>query len=158
MRKRAVLAAAVAAGPRLSSGIAANGVPRRDAASQGSINAVPCMTRGATPAQRGTGNIRACVAANPLAPRVVMGHGANVQFMRDGTTRRSGTTHRNGISFDASLHEPHVRGFGFLLRDNTPCSLRLDRDRVVDKVGWVSVGVAEASPRRAREGFFYLRR
>jgi hypothetical protein len=109
------------------------------------------MTLGLDEAQRGLGNIRNHLAADPSARIVVVTNGNGIEFMLDGAKDR------NGNPFDVSVQELKSRGVGFSLCNNTLVQRKIDRSRVIPEADIVPSGVAEAARLQAREGFVYLR-
>ncbi len=120
-------------------------------AAEGPVKAVYHFTNGIDEAQRGIGNIRNHLAADPTAKIVVVGNGLGIDFMLDGAKDR------NGNPFDASIQDLKSRGVEFRLCNNTLVSRKIDRSKVIPDVSIVPSGVAEAARLQAREGFVYLR-
>ncbi len=120
-------------------------------AADGPIKTVYHFTNGIDEAQRGIGNIRNHLAADPNAKIVVVGNGLGIDFMLDGAKDR------NGNPFDASIQDLKSRGVDFRLCNNTLVSRKIDRSKVIPDVTIVPSGVAEAARLQAREGFVYLR-
>lgn len=121
------------------------------AAAEGPVKAVYHFTNGIDEAQRGIGNIRNHLAADPTAKIVVVGNGLGIDFMLDGAKDR------NGNPFDASIQDLKSRGVEFRLCNNTLVNRKIDRSKVIPDVSIVPSGVAEAARLQAREGFVYLR-
>ncbi|MFN9806553.1 MAG: DsrE family protein [Betaproteobacteria bacterium] len=115
------------------------------------VRVVYHMTLGLDEAQRGMGNVRNHLAADPAARIVVVGNGNGIEFMLDGAKDR------NGNPFDVSVQELKARGVEFRLCNNTLVQRKIDRARVVAEADIVPSGVAEAARLQAREGFVYLR-
>lgn len=115
------------------------------------VRVVYHMTLGLDEAQRGMGNVRNHLAADPAARIVVVGNGNGIEFMLDGAKDR------NGNPFDVSIQELKARGVEFRLCNNTLVQRKIDRARVVAEADIVPSGVAEAARLQAREGFVYLR-
>lgn len=121
------------------------------AAVEGPIRAVYHFTNGIDEAQRGIGNIRNHLAADPTARIVVVANGAGIDFMLDAAKDR------NGNPFDATIQDLRSRGVDFRLCNNTLVSRKIDRSKVIPDVSIVASGVAEAARLQAKEGFVYLR-
>ena len=115
------------------------------------VRVVYHLTLGLDEAQRGMGNVRNHLAADPAARIVVVGNGNGIEFMLDGAKDR------NGNPFDVSVQELKARGVEFRLCNNTLVQRKIDRARVVAEADIVPSGVAEAARLQAREGFVYLR-
>lgn len=115
------------------------------------VRVVYHMTLGLDEAQRGMGNVRNHLAADPAARIVVVGNGNGIEFMLDGAKDR------NGNPFDVSIQELKAKGVEFRLCNNTLVQRKIDRARVVAEADIVPSGVAEAARLQAREGFVYLR-
>jgi intracellular sulfur oxidation DsrE/DsrF family protein len=115
------------------------------------VRVVYHMTLGLDEAQRGMGNVRNHLAADPTARIIVVGNGNGIEFMLDGAKDR------NGNPFDVSIQELKARGVEFRLCNNTLVQRKIDRARVVAEADIVASGVAEAARLQAREGFVYLR-
>lgn len=115
------------------------------------VKVVYHMTMGIDEAQRGMGNIRNHLAADPTAKIVVVGNGNGIEFMLDGAKDR------NGNPFDATIQDLKSKGVDFRLCNNTLVTRKIDRARVIPDVSIVPSGVAEAARLQAREGFVYLR-
>ena len=115
------------------------------------VRVVYHLTLGLDEAQRGMGNVRNHLAADPAARIVVVGNGNGIEFMLDGAKDR------NGNPFDVSIQELKARGVEFRLCNNTLVQRKIDRARVVAEADIVPSGVAEAARLQAREGFVYLR-
>jgi intracellular sulfur oxidation DsrE/DsrF family protein len=121
------------------------------AAAEGPVKAVYHLTNGLDEAQRGIGNIRNHLAADPSAKIVVVGNGLGIDFMLDGAKDR------NGNPFDATIQELKSKGVEFRLCNNTLVSRKIEKSKVIADVSIVPSGVAEAARLQAREGFVYLR-
>jgi intracellular sulfur oxidation DsrE/DsrF family protein len=117
----------------------------------GPVKTVYHFTNGVDEAQRGIGNIRNHLAADPTAKIVVVGNGLGIDFMLDGAKDR------NGNPFDASIQDLKSKGVEFRLCNNTLVSRKIDRSKVIPDVSIVPSGVAEAARLQAKEGFVYLR-
>lgn len=115
------------------------------------VRVVYHLTLGLDEAQRGMGNVRNHLAADPAARIVVVGNGNGIEFMLDGAKDR------NGNPFDVSIQELKARGVEFRLCNNTLVQRKIDRARVIADADIVPSGVAEAARLQAREGFVYLR-
>jgi intracellular sulfur oxidation DsrE/DsrF family protein len=102
-------------------------------------------------AQRGLGNIRNHLAADPKAKIVVVGNGNGIEFMLDGAKDR------NGNPFDATIQDLKSQGVDFRLCNNTLVTRKIDKSKVIPEVTIVPSGVAEAARLQAKEGFVYLR-
>jgi intracellular sulfur oxidation DsrE/DsrF family protein len=120
-------------------------------AAEGPVKAVYHFTNGLDEAQRGVGNIRNHLAADPSAKIVVVGNGLGIDFMLDGAKDR------NGNPFDATIQELKSKGVEFRLCNNTLVSRKIEKSKVIADVSIVPSGVAEAARLQAREGFVYLR-
>ncbi len=129
------------------------GGPRAAPAGAGDapVKVVYHMTTGLDEAQRGIGNVRNHLAADPSAKIVVVGNGNGIEFMLDGAKDR------NGNPFDAAIQDLKGRGVEFRLCNNTLVNRKIERSRVVQDVDIVPSGVAEAARLQAKEGFVYLR-
>lgn len=149
--KQNLMSVAVVAVTLLGSGCAAvNQAPATQSAAA-PVRVVYHMTLGLDEAQRGLGNIRNHLSADPSARIVVVGNGNGVEFMLDGAKDR------NGNPFDVTIQELKARGVEFRLCNNTLVQRKIDRARVIAEVDVVPSGVAEAARLQAREGFVYLR-
>lgn len=115
------------------------------------VKVVYHMTMGIDESQRGMGNIRNHLAADPTAKIVVVGNGNGIEFMLDGAKDR------NGNPFDATIQDLKTRGVEFRLCNNTLVTRKIDKSKVIPEVSIVPSGVAEAARLQAREGFVYLR-
>ncbi len=115
------------------------------------VKVVYHMTQGIDESQRGIGNVRNHLAADPTAKIVVVGNGSGVDFMLDGAKDR------NGNPFDIGIQELKAKGVEFRLCNNTLVSRKIDRARVIPDVEIVPSGVEEAARLQARSGFVYLR-
>ncbi len=124
---------------------------RASAAAGEPVKVVYHMTLGIDEAQRGIGNIRNHLAADPKAKIVVVGNGNGIEFMLEGAKDR------NGNPFDASIQDLKSRGVEFRLCNNTLVTRKIDRSKAIPDVDIVPSGVAEAARLQAREGFAYLR-
>jgi intracellular sulfur oxidation DsrE/DsrF family protein len=149
-------AAAAAVAVALLGGCVAvtTGGPRAAPASSSAdapVKVVYHLTTGLDEAQRGIGNVRNHLAADPGAKIVVVGNGNGIEFMLDGAKDR------NGNPFDAAIQDLKSRGVEFRLCNNTLVTRKIERSRVVPDVDIVPSGVAEAARLQAKEGFVYLR-
>jgi intracellular sulfur oxidation DsrE/DsrF family protein len=115
------------------------------------VKAVYHMTLGIDEAQRGMGNIRNHLAADPTARIVVVGNGNGIEFMLDGAKDR------NGNPFDATIQDLKSKGVDFRLCNNTLVTRKIDKSKVIPEVTIVPSGVAEAARLQQKEGFAYLR-
>lgn len=115
------------------------------------VKAVYHLTMGIDEAQRGMGNIRNHLAADPSAKIIVVGNGNGIEFMLDGAKDR------NGNPFDATIQDLKSKGVEFRLCNNTLVTRKIDKSKVIPEVTIVPSGVAEAARLQAREGFVYLR-
>ena len=149
--KRYAAVVAIAALPLLGGGCASSGPTPPAQAASAPVRVVYHMTLGLDEAQRGLGNIRNHLAADPSARIVVVTNGNGIEFMLDGAKDR------NGNPFDVSVQELKSRGVGFSLCNNTLVQRKIDRSRVIPEADIVTSGVAEAARLQAREGFVYLR-
>jgi intracellular sulfur oxidation DsrE/DsrF family protein len=115
------------------------------------VKVVYHMTLGLEEAQRGIGNIRNHLAADPTARIVVVGNGDGILFMLDGAKDR------NGNPFEVGIQELKSRGVDFRLCNNTLVNRKIERSRVLAEINLVTSGVAEAARLQAHEAFVYLR-
>ncbi len=115
------------------------------------VKVVYHMTQGIDESQRGIGNVRNHLAADPKAKIVVVGNGSGVDFMLEGAKDR------NGNPFDIGIQELKAKGVEFRLCNNTLVSRKIDRARVIPEVQIVPSGVEEAARLQARSGYVYLR-
>jgi uncharacterized protein len=121
------------------------------AAASEPVKAVYHLTMGIEEAQRGMGNIRNHLAADPSAKIIVVGNGNGIEFMLDGAKDR------NGNPFDATIQDLKSKGVEFRLCNNTLVTRKIDKSKVIPEVTIVPSGVAEAARLQAREGFVYIR-
>lgn len=119
-------------------------------AARGQVKAVYHLTNGIDEAQRGMGNIRNHLAADPTARIVVVSNGAGIDFMLDGAKDR------NGHPFDETIAELKAKGVEFRLCRNTIVSRKIEPSDINPNVTIVLSGVAEAA-RLQQEGYAYLR-
>jgi intracellular sulfur oxidation DsrE/DsrF family protein len=124
---------------------------RAEAKSTAPVKAVYHFTNGLDEAQRGLGNVRNHLAADPTVKIVVVGNGDGILFMLDGAKDR------NGNPFDATIQGLKAQGVEFRLCNNTLVQRKIDKARVIPDVSIVPSGVAEAATLQAREGFVYIR-
>lgn len=124
---------------------------RGSASADAPVKAVYHLTNGIDEAQRGMGNIRNHLNADPTAKIVVVGNGNGIEFMLDGAKDR------NGNPFDATIQDLKSKGVDFRLCNNTLVSRKIDKSRVIPDVTIVPSGVAEAAKLQAREGYVYIR-
>jgi uncharacterized protein len=143
------LAVAVLSGCAVSAGNP--GAAKGAAAADQPVKAVYHMTMGIEESQRGMGNVRNHLAADPTAKIVVVGNGNGIEFMLEGAKDR------NGNPFDATIQDLKSKGVEFRLCNNTLVTRKIDKSRVIPEVTIVPSGVAEAARLQAREGFVYLR-
>jgi intracellular sulfur oxidation DsrE/DsrF family protein len=115
------------------------------------VKAVYHLTMGLDEAQRGLGNVRNHLAADPTVKIVMVGNGDGILFMLDGAKDR------NGNPFEASIQQLKAQGVEFRLCNNTLVQRRIDATKVIAEASIVPSGVAEAARLQAREGFVYLR-
>jgi hypothetical protein len=115
------------------------------------VKAVYHMTLGIEESQRGMGNIRNHLAADPSAKIIVVANGNGIEFMLDGAKDR------NGNPFDATIQDLKSKGVEFRLCNNTLVTRKIDKSKVIPEVSIVPSGVAEAARLQAREGYVYLR-
>lgn len=149
--KRCAVVFALAALPLLGGGCASSGQAPASRAASAPVRVVYHMTLGLDEAQRGLGNIRNHLAADPSARIVVVTNGNGIEFMLDGAKDR------NGNPFDVPVQELKSRGVEFRVCNNTLVQRKIDRSRVIPEADIVPSGVAEAAHLQAREGFVYLR-
>lgn len=151
MKLRAMLAAAAVSSTLLSGCVGINTQQPAAPAAVGPVKVVYHMTLGLEEAQRGIGNIRNHLAADPSARIVVVGNGDGILFMLDGAKDR------NGNPFEVGIQELKSRGVDFRLCNNTLVNRKIERSRVLPEVNLVASGVAEAARLQAHEAFVYLR-
>lgn len=120
-------------------------------ASSEPVKAVYHMTLGIEESQRGLGNVRNHLAADPTAKIIVVGNGNGIEFMLDGAKDR------NGNPFDATIQDLKAKGVDFRLCNNTLVTRKIDKSKVIAEVTVVPSGVAEAARLQAKEGYVYLR-
>ncbi|MCU0694453.1 MAG: DsrE family protein [Polyangiaceae bacterium] len=120
-------------------------------APQGQVKAVYHLTNGLDEAQRGMGNVRNHLAADPKAKIVVVGNGAGIEFMLDGAKDK------NGSAFDATIADLKSQGVEFRLCRNTLVTRKIDPSKVNPDVSIVPSGVAEAARLQQQDGYAYLR-
>jgi intracellular sulfur oxidation DsrE/DsrF family protein len=147
MRRQTVRAAA----GLIVAGLLAGFASAPMAQSTAPIKVVYHLTGGIDEAQRGMGNVRNHLAADPSAKIVVVGNGLGIDFMLDGAKDR------NGNPFDAVIQDLKAKGVDFRLCENTIVRRNIDRSKVLPDVTVVPSGVAEVARLQAREGFVYLR-
>jgi len=151
MTLRAMLAAAAVSSTLLTGCVGINAVQPAAPAAAGPVKVVYHLTLGLEEAQRGIGNIRNHLAADPSARIVVVGNGDGILFMLDGAKDR------NGNPFEVGIQELKGRGVDFRLCNNTLINSKIERGRVLPEVNLVTSGVAEAARLQAHEAFVYLR-
>jgi len=154
MRLQSILRAVVLAGAVLSMAgcMSVQATSNKQAsASTGQVKAVYHLTNGLDEAQRGMGNIRNHLAADPKAKIVVVGNGAGIDFMLDGAKDK------NGNPFDATIADLKSQGVDFRLCRNTIVTRKIDPSKVNPDVSIVPSGVAEAARLQQQEGYAYLR-
>ena len=151
MTLRAMLAAAAVSSTLLTGCVGINAVQPAAPAAAGPVKVVYHLTLGLEEAQRGIGNIRNHLAADPTARIVVVGNGDGILFMLDGAKDR------NGNPFEVGIQELKSRGVDFRLCNNTLVNRKIERSRVLAEINLVTSGVAEAARLQAHEAFVYLR-
>jgi intracellular sulfur oxidation DsrE/DsrF family protein len=137
----------------LAGGCASAGGSKVDAAatSTAPVKAVYHLTNGIDEAQRGMGNIRNHLAADPSAKIVVVTNGNGIEFLLDGAKDR------NGNPFDATVQDLKSKGVDFRVCNNTLVTRKIDKSKVIPEATIVPSGVAEAATLQAREGYVYIR-
>jgi len=115
------------------------------------VRAVYHLTGGLEEAQRGMGNIRNHLAADPSAKIVAVTNGNGIEFLLEGARDR------NGNPFEVTVQELKARGVEFKVCNNTLVTRKIDRAKVIQEASIVPSGVAEAARLQAREGYVYLR-
>lgn len=115
------------------------------------VKAVYHLTGGLDEAQRGMGNIRNHLAADPSAKIVVVTNGNGIEFLLDGAKDR------NGSPFEVTVQDLKSKGVEFKVCNNTLVTRKIDRAKVIQEATIVPSGVAEAARLQAREGYVYLR-
>jgi intracellular sulfur oxidation DsrE/DsrF family protein len=154
MRSQSMLRAVVLAGTVLvlAGCVSVQATSNKEAStSKGQVKAVYHLTNGLDEAQRGMGNIRNHLAADPKAKIVVVGNGAGIDFMLDGAKDK------NGNPFDATIADLKSQGVDFRLCRNTIVTRKIDPSKVNPDVSIVPSGVAEAARLQQQEGYAYLR-
>jgi len=121
------------------------------ATSKAPVKTVYHLTNGLDEAQRGMGNIRNHLAADPTAKIVVVTNGNGIEFLLDGAKDR------NGNPFDATVQDLKTKGVEFRVCNNTLMTRKIDKSKVIPEATIVPSGVAEAATLQAREGYVYLR-
>jgi uncharacterized protein len=121
------------------------------ATSKAPVKTVYHLTNGLDEAQRGMGNIRNHLAADPSAKIVVVTNGNGIEFLLDGAKDR------NGNPFDATVQDLKTKGVEFRVCNNTLMTRKIDKSKVIPEATIVPSGVAEAATLQAREGYVYLR-
>jgi intracellular sulfur oxidation DsrE/DsrF family protein len=144
-------AAAVLAGALGACAVSVGNTRSSGAAADQPVKAVYHLTMGIDEAQRGMGNVRNHLAADPTAKIVVVGNGNGIEFMLDGAKDR------NGNPFDATIQDLKSKGVDFRLCNNTLVTRKIDKSKVIPEVTIVPSGVAEAARLQAKEGFVYIR-
>jgi intracellular sulfur oxidation DsrE/DsrF family protein len=152
MQHRWFIASALATSILLA-GCASTGNPKADAtaSSKSPVKTVYHLTNGLDEAQRGMGNIRNHLAADPTAKIVVVTNGNGIEFLLDGAKDR------NGNPFDATVQDLKSKGVEFRVCNNTLVTRKIDKSKVIPEATIVPSGVAEAARLQAREGYVYLR-
>jgi intracellular sulfur oxidation DsrE/DsrF family protein len=152
MQHRWFIASALATSILLA-GCASTGNPKADAtaSSKSPVKTVYHLTNGLDEAQRGMGNIRNHLAADPTAKIVVVTNGNGIEFLLDGAKDR------NGNPFDATVQDLKSKGVEFRVCNNTLVTRKIDKSKVIPEATIVPSGVAEAATLQAREGYVYLR-
>jgi intracellular sulfur oxidation DsrE/DsrF family protein len=125
--------------------------PAAGAAVDAPVRAVYHLTSGLDEAQRGLGNVRNHLAADPGAQIVVVGNGDGILFMLDGAKDR------NGNPFDVTIQQLKAQGVEFRLCNNTLVQRKIDASKVIAEASIVPSGVAEVARLQARDGYVYLR-
>ena len=131
--------------------VSATKVDAAGSASTAPVKAVYHLTNGLDEAQRGMGNIRNHLAADPSAKIVVVTNGNGIEFLLDGAKDR------NGNPFDATVQDLKSRGVDFRVCNNTLVTRKIDKSKVIPEATIVPSGVAEAANLQARAGYVYLR-
>jgi uncharacterized protein len=131
--------------------VSANKVDAAGTASAAPVKAVYHLTNGLDEAQRGMGNIRNHLAADPSAKIVVVTNGNGIEFLLDGAKDR------NGNPFDATVQDLKSKGVDFRVCNNTLVTRKIDKSKVIPEATIVPSGVAEAANLQARAGYVYLR-
>ena len=152
--RTAVLVAALGGAVALLGGcmsVSATKVETAGAASTAPVKAVYHLTNGLDEAQRGMGNIRNHLAADPGAKIVVVTNGNGIEFLLDGAKDR------NGNPFDATVQDLKSRGVEFRVCNNTLVTRKIDKSKVIPEATIVPSGVAEAANLQARSGYVYIR-
>jgi uncharacterized protein len=137
----------------LVGGCASAGSSKADSAAtaKAPVKAVYHLTNGIDEAQRGMGNIRNHLAADPSAKIVVVTNGNGIEFLLDGAKDR------NGNPFDATVQDLKSKGVDFRVCNNTLVTRKIDKAKVIPEATIVPSGVAEAATLQAREGYVYIR-
>lgn len=137
----------------LAGGCASAGTSTANAGTAASapVKAVYHLTNGIDEAQRGMGNIRNHLAADPTAKIVVVTNGNGIEFLLDGAKDR------NGNPFDATVQDLKSKGVDFRVCNNTLVTRKIDKSKVIPEATIVPSGVAEAATLQAREGYVYIR-
>jgi intracellular sulfur oxidation DsrE/DsrF family protein len=115
------------------------------------VKVVYHLTNGLDEAQRGMGNIRNHLAADPSAKIVVVTNGNGIEFLLDGAKDR------NGNPFDVTVQDLKSKGVDFRVCNNTLMARKIDKSKVIPEASIVPSGVAEAATLQARDGYVYLR-
>jgi intracellular sulfur oxidation DsrE/DsrF family protein len=131
--------------------VSATKVDAAGSTSTAPVKAVYHLTNGLDEAQRGMGNIRNHLAADPSAKIVVVTNGNGIEFLLDGAKDR------NGNPFDATVQDLKSRGVDFRVCNNTLVTRKIDKSKVIPEATIVPSGVAEAANLQARAGYVYLR-
>jgi intracellular sulfur oxidation DsrE/DsrF family protein len=131
--------------------VSASKVDATSAASTTPVKAVYHLTNGLDEAQRGMGNIRNHLSADPSAKIVVVTNGNGIEFLLDGAKDR------NGNPFDATVQDLKSRGVDFRVCNNTLVTRKIDKSKVIPEATIVPSGVAEAANLQARGGYVYIR-
>jgi intracellular sulfur oxidation DsrE/DsrF family protein len=131
--------------------VSATKVDAAGSTSTAPVKAVYHLTNGLDEAQRGMGNIRNHLAADPSAKIVVVTNGNGIEFLLDGAKDR------NGNPFDATVQDLKSRGVDFRVCNNTLATRKIDKSKVIPEATIVPSGVAEAANLQARAGYVYLR-
>ena len=115
------------------------------------VKTVYHLTNGLDEAQRGMGNNRNHLAADPSAKIIVVTNGNGIEFLLDGAKDR------NGNPFEVTVQDLKSRGVDFRVCNNTLVVRKIDRSKVIAEASIVPSGVADAARLQAREGYVYLR-
>lgn len=109
------------------------------------------MVDGLDQAQRGLGNIRNHLRAEPDAKIVVVAHGEGINFLLEGAKDR------NGRPFDAAVAALASQGVEFRVCNNTLEARNIPASKLVLEAKVVPAGVVEVANLQAKEHYAYLR-